>query len=128
MALFLQRVQTVGSSLISSMVKYLELSAQHLKYFYNQISGAKKSSSTSHILFSRLSSFTDFLSRCKSPGVLLKIIGGGVSSRNLVPRKPGKSALWTRLVARFSKSRPTNVIFHTPFQTCPSGRNYVIIS
>ena len=55
MALFLQRVQTVGSSLISAMVKYLELSAQRLKYFYNQISGAKKSSSTSHILFSRLS-------------------------------------------------------------------------
>ena len=32
MALFLQRVQTVGSSLISAIVKYLELSAQHLKY------------------------------------------------------------------------------------------------
>ena len=76
MPLFLQRVQTVGSSLISAIVKYLELSAQHLKYFYNQISGAKKSSSTSHILFSRLSSFTDFLSRCKPPGVLLGIIVG----------------------------------------------------
>ena len=32
MALFLQRVQTVGSSLISAIVKYLKLSAQHLKY------------------------------------------------------------------------------------------------
>ena len=32
MALFLQRVQTVGSSLISAIVKYLDLSAQHLKY------------------------------------------------------------------------------------------------
>ena len=76
MALFLQRVQTVGSSLISAIVKYLNWLSPHLKYFYNQILGAKKSSSTSYILFARLSSFTDFLSRCKSPRVLLGIIVG----------------------------------------------------